>query len=109
MVELADVASEQLPEIRDKLEAARCKDRSQEAQVLIRLLRDADVTARERTQYRDRLLRALRKFAYRKYEAEFESVAEEIEAACRTHPARFDGIGEGVLELRALARRRHEG
>ncbi|MGM0674762.1 MAG: DNA adenine methylase [Spirochaetota bacterium] len=107
--ELAAVAEEHLPVIRDRLQTARCRDRREEARVLISLLRDAHVTASERRAYHDQLLRALRKFAYRKYAGEFEGVAEEIEAACRTHPERFAGVGEGLSELRALARRRFEG
>ncbi|MFP4374389.1 MAG: DNA adenine methylase [Spirochaetaceae bacterium] len=98
-----------LEDLRDRLSRARCVNRQEEAGVLVELLRGGGLEARTLTRYRSRLLQVLRKFAYRKYETEFERTAGEIEAACRAHPDPFDGVAAGVGELRELLNRRARG
>jgi hypothetical protein len=100
---------ETLLRLEESLEAARCRDRQEEARVLLSLLESAELSSAERRKYRDRFLWVLRKFAYRKYENEFEEVAAAAEAACRRNPTAFDGVADGVTELRELARKRFEG
>lgn len=106
---LADLPAESLRRLREGLESARCATRQEEARVLIELLRDGDLSAPERRDYRTRLLRALRKYAYGKYEREFEETARAVEAACLSNPDAFDGVDVGVRELRELARKRRLG
>lgn len=107
---VGDLSVESLEDLRDRLPSARCVDRQEEARVLVGLIRGgATLDGRTLKQYRRRLLQVLRKFAYRKYETEFEATAVEIEAACREHPGAFDGVASGVGELRQLMRRRAGG
>ena len=95
--------------LEEALEAARCTDRREEASVLLGLLESKRLSKAERRAYRERFLWVLRKFAYRKYEREFEEIAAAAEDAVRKDPVAFDGVETGVVELRDLARRRFEG
>jgi adenine-specific DNA-methyltransferase len=108
---VGELSAESLEDLRGRLPAARCANRQEEARVLVELIRVGEAALGGQTlkQYRRRLLQVLRKFAYRKYETEFEATAEEIEEACRVHPGAFDGVAAGVGELRELMRRRARG
>ncbi|NBF40565.1 MAG: adenine methyltransferase [Spirochaetes bacterium] len=108
---VGELSAESLEDLRDRLPAARCVNRQEEAGVLVELIRGGEAALDGQTlkQYRRRLLQVLRKFAYRKYEIEFEKTAGEIEEACREHPGAFDGVAAGVGELRELMRRRARG
>jgi adenine-specific DNA-methyltransferase len=105
---VGELAAGALEDLRDRLSVARCVDRQEEARVLVELIRGGGgvLDGRALEQHRRRLLQVLRKFAYRKYETEFEETAGEIEVACREHPAWFDGVAAGVGELRELLQRR---
>ncbi|MFP4204582.1 MAG: DNA adenine methylase [Spirochaetaceae bacterium] len=107
--EIASLPYDALEELRDGLYGARCRDRREEAHVLLELLRPGRCPPREARDYRARLLRVLRKFAYNKYRREFSAVASEIEEACRHYPVALDGVAAGVAELKELLRRRSEG
>jgi hypothetical protein len=107
---IAGLDSALLRRLRDGLEATRCTDRREEARVLISVLREGALDPRELRRIRSRLLTVLRKFAYRKYEREFEEIADEIDEATHTDPHAFDGgLAQGVAELRDLAWRRFQG
>ena len=108
---VGELSAGALEALRDRLPAARCVNRQEEARVLVELIRGGGdaLDGRALRQYRRRLLQVLRKFAYRKYEGEFEETAGEIESACREHPRAFDGVAGGVGELRELLQRRARG
>ncbi|MFO7781471.1 MAG: hypothetical protein R6W94_07565, partial [Spirochaetia bacterium] len=108
---VGELSAESLEELRDRLPATRCVNLQEEARVLVELIRGGGDALDGQTlkQHRRRLLQVLRKFAYRKYESEFETTAGEIEVACREHPGAFDGVAAGVGELRELMRRRARG
>ncbi|MFP3960312.1 MAG: hypothetical protein ACLFUX_09100, partial [Spirochaetaceae bacterium] len=107
--EIASLPYDALEELRDGLYGVRCRDRREEAHVLLELLRSGRCSPRAARDYRARLLRVLRKFAYNKYREEFSAVASEIEKACRHYPVALDGVAAGVAELKELLRRRSEG
>ncbi|NBB91052.1 MAG: adenine methyltransferase [Spirochaetes bacterium] len=106
---LGELSAESLEDLRDRLPAARCVNLQEEARVLVELIKGDALDGQTLKQYRRRLLQVLRKFAYRKYEREFEKTAGEIEWACREDPGAFDGVAAGVGELRELIRRRARG
>ena len=97
-----------LEALRRALQECECRDRREEIEVLLELLR-GELPPRRRTALGRRLLRLLRGFAFRKYRPAFEELLGRLGRLAGEDPLRFGGVGEGLPALAALARARFEG
>ncbi len=75
----------------------------------------ADALQRDAWEPRDRrrlvenLLKALRKFAYQKYEEVFRETTDRLLYLARQEPELFPGLADGIEALYDLVRRRNGG
>ncbi|MFW5728356.1 MAG: DNA adenine methylase [Spirochaetota bacterium] len=86
-----------------------CGTRQEEVLVIAEVLRGDAQDPRERRRLVAKLLKALRKFAYRKYEETFLETRGKLIDLARREPERFPGLMEGIESLYDLLRRRKGG
>jgi adenine-specific DNA-methyltransferase len=112
-VELADLGGEELADLIARLSACECRDRREELEILIGLLRSSaaenEPDQRELTAYRRRLLWLIRKYAHRKYREEFNRSLGLLQELTAAEPELFEPLKEGLDEIEALAQRRFAG
>lgn len=106
--ELQSLPAGALSTLERKITHALCRDRLEECRVLVSIL-DRELEKVERTRYGRRLLTLLRKFAFRKYRAEFSTMLEEMKTKTAADPVRFGGLSDGLAELERLAQLRFNG
>lgn len=106
--ELQTLSADALSELERKIAHALCRDRLEECRVLVSIL-ERELDARERVKYGRRFLTLLRKFAFRKYRAEFSAMLEEMKKKTAAEPEKFGGLSEGLSELERLATLRFNG
>jgi adenine-specific DNA-methyltransferase len=106
---LEGLSQAQVQDLEARLEYTACRSRHEEVEVLAKVLRTEELSPRARRRMVASLLKALRKFAYRKYEGLFHSSVRELEAATEAWPELFPGLTEGLAALRELVRKRNGG
>jgi adenine-specific DNA-methyltransferase len=85
-----------------------CRDKREEIDVLVEILR-GELSIAERREYSRRVLYLLRKFAFRKYRTVFEETLRLLGELAAGEPRLFAQVGAGLAALEALARARFEG
>lgn len=104
-----ELSIEQLDTLRRALEEAQVRDHFEEVSVLAGLLVSGDRPPRVVRDYQRRALWCLRKFSFRRYQAEFEAAAERLEELLRTTDLDLSILEEGLGEELARGRRRIAG
>ncbi|HUZ17587.1 MAG TPA: DNA adenine methylase [Spirochaetia bacterium] len=110
--EASDIPTESVREIIAGLEECRCRDRREEAAVLLSILRTAEAAGTadardELPRIEQRLLRAVRKIAHRKYHDIFRETCGKVRAFAES--AGLDRLLRRLGEIEALAERRFSG
>ena len=105
--DLERLSQAQLQDLEARLEYTACRSRHEEVEVLASVLRIEELSPRARRRIVASLLKALRKFAYRKYEDLFHSAVRDLEAAGEARPELFPGLADGLASLCELVRRRN--
>ena len=98
-----------LTRLEESLDYTACHTRQEEVLVIADVLGKDAWAPRDRRRLVENLLKALRKFAYRKYEKLFRETAEELMSMAGEAPELFPGLAEGIEALYDLFRRRNGG
>ncbi len=101
---LQNAAPAELRSLLAALGSCECGDRREEIEIVIGILRRSPLVSLQR-----RALWLLRKFAHRKYQAEFEETLSGLRLFCRRQPDSFPVLAEGLSQVEELARARFEG
>lgn len=107
-LQLLELAIDDQRELIERLTACECRDKIEEIDILINIL-SGRLREEERLSYSRRVLYLLRKFAFRKYRREFESVYERLSELSEDSPELFAGVGQGLTPLGRLAAARFSG
>ena len=107
-LQLPEMAIDEQRELIKKLSACECRDKMEEIDILINIL-TGRLMEGERLVYSRRVLHLLRKFAFRKYRREFESVFARLSELSEDSPELFAGVGQGLTPLARLAAARFNG
>jgi len=89
-----------------RLERARCRDRSEEAQMLMRILEEGAVRGTDLRLLQDRLAGVLKKFAHRKYRELFEESCAAARRLVAAEPERYRRLGNRLEEIERVAQLR---
>jgi adenine-specific DNA-methyltransferase len=93
--------------LRGRLAEAACRDRLEEAELLLELLEaGGDGVEGVRKRAVRELFDAMKKFAFGKYRDRFESFFELVSRAVAERPERFPGGAEALRRLEEIAKRR---
>jgi adenine-specific DNA-methyltransferase len=98
------LTDDDLRQIAKGLDAARCRDRAEEAGVLRRLISEQPKRGDER-----RLISCLRKMAHKKYRALWKEEVAKTKGLIAEDPIRFSSLERELSALEALAHRRFSG
>ncbi|MBA7537678.1 hypothetical protein ES705_29947 [subsurface metagenome] len=107
-LQLLELAIDKQRELIKKLNACECRDKMEEIDILINIL-TGRLMEGERLVYSRRVLYLLRKFAFRKYRREFESVFVRLSELAAGSPELFARVGQGLTPLDRLAAARFNG
>jgi len=107
-LQLPELAIDEQRELIKKLNACECRDKMEEIDILVNIL-SCRLMEEERLIYSRRVLYLLRKFAFRKYRREFESVFARLSELTEASPELFAGVGQGLTPLGRLAAARFNG
>ena len=101
-----DVPEELAGHLEEVLAHGLCRSRKEEVEVIARVLAARELTPRERRRLVGRLLKALRKFAYKRYQGLFDDTLRELAGIVEGQEDRFPGLSQGLSELAGLMQRR---
>lgn len=107
-LQLLELAIDEQRELIKRLNACECRDKMEEIGILVNILTGKLIEG-ERLIYSRRVLYLLRKFAFRKYRREFESVFAHLSELAAGSPELFDRVGQGLMPLARLAAARFNG
>ena len=107
-LQLLELAIDYQREFIKKLTACECRDKMEEIGILVNIL-TGKLREEERLIYSRRVLYLLRKFAFRKYRREFESVFARLSELAAGSPELFGRVGQGLTPLARLAAARFNG
>ncbi|MQY77218.1 MAG: hypothetical protein GH155_06260 [Spirochaeta sp.] len=107
-LKLLELAIDEQRELIKKLNACECRDKMEEIDILVNILK-GKLMEEERLIYSRRVLYLLRKFAFRKYRREFENAYEWLSELSEDSPEFFAGVGQGLTPLARLAAARFNG
>ncbi len=100
---LSDAAARRLEK---QLQDTVCRTRREEAEVVAGVLEAYHLSDRRRRRLVAAVLKAVRKFAHRKYAVEFQETVEELRRIADANPDRTPGLRDGLDELLQLFERR---
>jgi len=103
---LGGMATPVLESLLVRLERARCRDRSEEAQMLMRILEEGAVRGTDLRLLQDRLAGVLKKFAHRKYRELFEESCAAARRLVAAEPERYRRLGNRLEEIERVAQLR---
>ena len=105
---LEEIPDGEFTEILKGLERAVCRDRQEEAEVLLRLMADAPAGKVLRN-YGLRFLQVFRKFAHRKYREQYQKTLDEIRSLLARRPRELAFLEARLQKLGEVALRRFDG
>ncbi len=107
-VEFEGIPTTALEELVPRLEAARCRDRREEAEVLTAILESKceELDAKELRFLQDRLAGVLKKFGHRKYRAAFEESCNDVRRLVATNPERLQLLSRRLEEIERVVQLR---
>ena len=108
IISFLELAIDKQRELIKKLNACECRDIMEEIDILVNIL-TGKLMEEERLIYSRRVLHLLRKFAFRKYRREFESVLMRLSELSEDSPELFARVGKGLTPLARLAAARFNG
>jgi len=106
---LAGAGEPSVQELCERLGGCQCRDRAEELQVLTELLPQLARQGRPTAELERRALGVLRKFAHRKYRAQFTAALGALGELLRGEPGRYPRLEQGLPALEALALARLNG
>jgi len=107
-LQLLELAINDQRELIERLNLCECRDKMEEIDILVNIL-TGRLKEEERLIYSRRVLYLLRKFAFRKYRREFESVFARLSELAEGSPELFARVGQGLTPLARLAAARFNG
>ena len=110
-IEFAGIPTQALEELVPRLEEVRCRDRREEAGVLVAILEDEydRLAPKELRFLQNRLAGALKKFAHRKYREAFEESRDEVRRLIDERPERLRLLSRRLEEIERVVQLRFTG
>jgi len=93
----------------ERLIRCQCRDRGEELEVLVDLLRQLAGQGLPTSALEQRALWVLRKFAHRKYRIQFDAALESLRLLLESPPGRYPRLAQGLPAVQALAAARFSG
>jgi len=105
---LQELSAEKLKKIEKKLEAAACRDRQEELEV-VRSLMLAEQDPALCRRYQKKVLHILKKFTHKKYQSQWNAEVQRLQELLEREGDRLTVLRRGLAELIDLGHRRFEG
>ena len=102
------LSNKDLLRLEGKLERACCLDRAEECSILLELL-DMELPGKKQRELQKRLLRVMKKFAFRKYQQQFHEIFLQVKGRVDEDPDKYKKLKPGLMEMKRVAELRFNG